>query len=184
MTSGWCCGNSTTHARTALRHNAALIWVEWADNQYPKGVHYGAHIFVIGTLRTFNCGGGFDLTMSCLLDKSPQAMITAAIEHYPDAVLPPRGKEIRRRRPRKVNVNSPKHTTATDPDVAEKNKSCSPAIGSVPTAPTPSTPMTTALRPVQPAAAAPNGCRVADISDPNIRKAAIEHFAAWQKTMA
>jgi hypothetical protein len=184
MFSGWCCGNSSTHARTCVVHNEAICWVEWGDGTLPKGVHYGAHISIIGLLKTYNTGAGFDICQACLLDKSPQAMITAAIEHYPEAVLPPRGKEIRRRKPRKINVNSPKHTAATDPDVAEKNKSCSPETGSAPTATPSSIPTTMASPPVQPAAAAPNGCRVADISDPNIRRAATAHLEAWLKTTA
>jgi hypothetical protein len=69
----------------------------------PAGVHYGAHVAVIGNLKTFNIGGGFHVVKACLLDVSPQAMIRAALEKYPDAVIPPRGKKIRQVKPREVD---------------------------------------------------------------------------------
>jgi hypothetical protein len=97
------CTVASSGKATLIRHNAARMWVEWADRILPPGVHYGAHIHVIGNLVTFNVGGGFQLVNACLLDVSPQAMIAAALERYPDAVIPPRGKAIRRRAPRKLD---------------------------------------------------------------------------------
>jgi hypothetical protein len=95
---------SQTGKSTLVRHDAARVFVEWADRQLPAGVHYGAHIHVIGSFITCNVGGGFDIVNACLLDVSPQAMIAAALEKYPDAVIPPRGKTIRRKAPKKVGA--------------------------------------------------------------------------------
>jgi hypothetical protein len=92
LISGWVCAVATTGRSCLIRHDAARVWVEWEDLQLPAGVHYGAHVAVIGNLKTFNIGGGFHVVKACLLDVSPQAMIRAALEKYPDAVIPPRGK--------------------------------------------------------------------------------------------
>jgi hypothetical protein len=88
-----CCVAST------IRRDAARVWVEWEDLQLPAGVHCGAHVAVIGNLKTFNVGGGFHVVKACLLAVSPQAMIRAALDKYPDAVI----KKIRPVMPRKVD---------------------------------------------------------------------------------
>jgi hypothetical protein len=103
LISGWVCAVARTGKSTLLRHHACRVFVEWADRQLPPGVHYGAHVHVIGNVITYNVGGGFDIVNGCLLDVSPQAMIAAALERYPDAVIPPRGKTIRRKAPRRVD---------------------------------------------------------------------------------
>ena len=103
LISGWVCAVATTGRSCLIRHDAARVWVEWEDLQLPAGVHYGAHVAVIGNLKTFNIGGGFHVVKACLLRVSPLAMIKAALEKYPDAVIPPRGKKIRQMKPRKVD---------------------------------------------------------------------------------
>jgi hypothetical protein len=123
LVSGWVASVAQTGKSTLLRHNAARVWVEWADRILPAGVHYGAHVHVIGNFVTFNVGGGFQLVNACLLDESPAAMIAAALERYPDAVVPPRGKTIRRKAPKRVeplaqpeaeNVSEPNLQTAAE----------------------------------------------------------------------
>jgi hypothetical protein len=117
--SGWVCVVGTSGKCTLIRHNAARVWVEWADRILPPGVHYGAHIHVIGNFVTFNVGAGFQLVNACLLAVSPQAMIAAALERYPDAVIPPRGKTIRRKPARKIEPGmSSKPDESSEPSVA------------------------------------------------------------------
>jgi hypothetical protein len=100
------CSVAATGKSTLVRHDAARVFVEWADKQLPPGVHYGAHIHVIGSFVTGNVGGSFDVVNACLLSVTPQAMIKAALEKYPDAVIPPRGHTIRRKATNKVDVGS------------------------------------------------------------------------------
>jgi hypothetical protein len=104
LVAGWVATVASSGKATLLRHHAARVWIEWADRQLPAGVHYGAHVYVIGNLVTFNVGGGFQLVNACLLNYAPQAMIKAALERYPDAVIPPRGHTIRRKAPQRVDV--------------------------------------------------------------------------------
>jgi hypothetical protein len=104
LISAWVCSVACTGKSTLLRHEGCRIFAEWADRILPPGVHYGAHIHVIGNLMSFNVGSGYHIVNACLLDVAPQAMIRAALEHYPAAVIPPRGKTIRRRAARKVRA--------------------------------------------------------------------------------
>ena len=102
LLSGWVCRNGDRGDCTLVRHDSARVWVFWADSQLPIGVHYGAHIYLLGHLRTFNVGGGFHVTDACLIERSPQAIIRAVLDNFPDVVIPPRGQVIRREPPKKV----------------------------------------------------------------------------------
>ena|SRR5215469_4738141 len=104
LISAWVCTVANTGKSTLLRHDGCRIFAEWADRILPPGVHYGAHIHVIGNLLSFNVGSGFHIVNACLLDVAPQVMIKAALEKYPDAVIPPRGKTIRRKAAKKVEA--------------------------------------------------------------------------------
>lgn len=71
-----------------LRHSACRVWVHFhGRGQLPDGVRYGRRVAVIGRLRSYNVGTEYALTSAHCLGVSPQAMIAAALEKHPDAVL-------------------------------------------------------------------------------------------------
>jgi hypothetical protein len=104
LISVWVCAVATTGRSCLIRHDAARVWVESEDLQLPAGVHYGTHVAVIGNLKTFNVSGGFHVVKACLLGVSPQAMINAALEKYPDAVIHRVARKFRQIRPSGLRV--------------------------------------------------------------------------------
>ena len=62
----------------------------WAENTLPPGVGYAKTVSFIGHLQTFNVGAGFHIVHACLLSVKPNALVKAALQLLPGAVLHPK----------------------------------------------------------------------------------------------
>lgn len=81
-----------------VRNHACLIWVHFHGHGHlPEEVGYGKRVSVIGRLRSYNVGATYALTSAHCMSVSPQAMIAAALEKKPDAIIrhwqPGKGEE-------------------------------------------------------------------------------------------
>jgi hypothetical protein len=89
MATGIVCAVSPRGA-TLVRHAQARMWVFWAENTLPPGVAYAKTVSFIGHLQTFNVGAGFHVIHACLLSVKPNALLKAALQVLPDAVVHPK----------------------------------------------------------------------------------------------